>query len=317
VQGGILIVTVELCDTHSEGVVWSERYRGEVAGVHELRAQIAQAVVAALEVHIPLNEARRALNSPRNLDAWSAYHLGLRQMYQFTREGAERAAAYFARALELEPGFARAHAGLSFTHHEGAFLRFAPDAADAAIQARACAERSLELDPLDPFCNLVMGRALWLSDDLEAGLPWLDRAVEINPNYAQGQYSCAFTRAFLGEGVRGRDQVDAALQLSPLDPLRYGMLGVRAFSHMTMNEVDQAALWGERAARAPHAHPLVELIAAVGHGLNRDDARAEAWARSALARQPGLSAADFLAAFPFRDPATRSHVTQTLARLGL
>jgi tetratricopeptide (TPR) repeat protein len=264
-----------------------------------------------------LNEARRALNSPRNLDAWSAYHLGLHHMYRFTRDGAGLAATYFTQALELEPSFARAHAGLSFTHHEGAFLRFAPDTAEAAMLARRCAERGLELDPLDPFCNLVMGRALWLSGDLEAGLPWLDRAVEINPNYAQGQYSCAWTRAILGQSAAGRDQVDAALQLSPLDPLLYGMLAVRAFSHMALAETDQAALWGERAARAPRAHPLIELIAAVGHGLNGDDARALAWAKSALARQPSLKASDFLAAFPFRDRDMRRQVFSTLERLGL
>jgi TolB-like protein len=317
IAGKAITVTVELCDTHSGGVVWIERYRGQVDAVHEIRAQIAHAVVAALEVQIPLNEARRALNSPSNLDAWSAYHLGLHHMYQFNREGAGRAAGYFTQALELDPGFARAHAGLSFTHHEAAFLHFAPDTLGTAAMARRCAERSLELDPLDPFCNLVMGRALWLSGELEAGLPWLDRAVEINPNYAQGQYSCAWTRAILGMGVQGRDQVDAALRLSPLDPLRYGMLGVRAFSHIALGEVGEAVIWAERAARAPRAHPLIELIAAVAHGLVGDDARAAPWVRSALARESGLTAADFLAAFPFRDPITRGQISRILARLDL
>jgi hypothetical protein len=86
---------------------------------------------------------------------------------------------------------------------------------------------------------------------------------------------------------------------------------------MALAETDQAALWGERAARAPRAHPLIELIAAVGHGLNGDDARALAWAKSALARQPSLKASDFLAAFPFRDRDMRRQVFSTLERLGL
>lgn len=315
IAAGGLTVRVELCETGDGSVLWSERYRNEVGAVHEIRQEIICAVVAALELQIPLAEARRALRTPENLDAWAVYHLGLGQMYQFSRSGAARAATLFAKAVDLEPGFARAFAGLSFAHFEEAFLRFACDRGAAALSARRFAERSLELDPLDPFCNLVMGRAAWLTGDLEGALPWLDRAVELNPNYAQGKYSGAWTRTLLGEGGTGRTLTDAAMSLSPLDPLRYGMLGVRAFSHIVLDEPAEAALWGERAARAPHAHPLIELVAAVGHGLNGDDESARAWATSARMRQPGIGVADFLEAFPFREAALRDRISDTLRAL--
>jgi TolB-like protein len=316
-ETGRLTVSVELAETAHGGIVWGERYRTDVAGVHEIREEIARAVVSALELQIPLAEARRALTTPSNLDAWATYHLGLNQMYRFDRSGIESAAALFARAIELEPGFARAHAGLSFAHFQGAFLRFSGDRAEAAGAARRLAEQGLELDPLDPFCNLVMGRASWLTGDLEGALPWLDRAVELNPNYAQGKYSSAWTRTLLGEGLEGQALTDAAIGLSPLDPLLYGMLGVRAFSHIVLDQPGEAASWGERAARAPRAHPLIELIAAVGHGLNGDTDRARAWATSARLRQPGIGTQDFLEAFPFRGTDARDRVSQTLNALSL
>jgi TolB-like protein len=314
ITGRRLRVSVELSDTDDGAIVWSEAYRGEIGAVHEFRAGIVTAVVAALELQIPLTEARRALSAPRNLDAWAVYHLGLAQMYRFDRDGADRAADLFQQAIAREPGFARAHAGLSFTHFEGAFLGFAADRTAATERACRCAEAGLALDPLDPFCNLVMGRAAWLSGDLEAALPWLDRAVELNPNYAQAKYSNAWTRTLLGEGAKGQSMVDAAVVLSPLDPLLYGMLGVRAFSHIVLDEPAEAARWGERAARAPRAHPLIELIAAVGHGLNGDEARADAWAASAVARAPSLRRRDFFEAFPFRDAATRARIDRVLRR---
>jgi hypothetical protein len=62
---------------------------------------------------------------------------------------------------------------------------------------------------------------------------------------------------------------------------------------------------------------LIELIAAVAHGMNGDEARAMAWARSARARRPGLAAADFLQAFPFRDPVARGLISEALRRLDL
>ena len=312
-----IVVTVELCDTNDDGVVWSECYRGDIGAVHEIRAEISHAVVNALELQIPLNEARRALKAPENLDAWSAYHLGLHHMYQFSHDGNQRAASFFEQAIEREPGFARAYAGLSFAHFENAFLHFTDDAAEAARLAQRYAALSVEHDPLDPFCNLVMGRVSWLNGDLDASLPWLDRAIGLNPNYAQGKYSAAWTKTLLGQCVEGQTLVDAALELSPLDPLRYGMLGVRAFSHILLDQPAEAAYWADRAARAPRAHALIEMIAAVAHGMNGDDKQANFWARSALNRHPGLAASDFLQAFPFRDPTTRKRISETLTRLNL
>ena len=312
-----MTVTVELCDTDTNGIVWSESYQTGVGAVHEVRAEIVRAVVNALELQIPANEARRALKSPENLDAWSAYHLGLHHLYQFNREANGRAMALFEQAIAKEPGFARAYAGLSFAHFESGFLGFADDAGQAAALARRFAEQSLEHEPLDPFSNLVMGRAALLRGDVEGSVPWLDRATELSPSYAQGKYSRAWASTMLGDGADGQALVDAALQLSPLDPLLYGMLGVRAFSHMALDQREEAALWAERAARAPRAHPLIELIAAIAHAMNGDDVRAGAWARSALNRRPDLKGADFLKAFPFQDPVTRQRISETLVRLNL
>ena len=109
---------------------------------------------------------------------------------------------------------------------------------------------------------------------------------------------------------------DAAVALSPLDPLYYGMLSVRAFAHIVTGETDKAAHWAERAAAAPGAHCLIAMIAAAAHGLNGNDAKAKDWAASARRRTPDLNSAAFLRAFPFRDPAIRKTVTQTLGRYG-
>jgi TolB-like protein len=318
VDAGAMTVAVELCETDHGGVVWSERFRSDVEGIHEVRERIVQAVLAALELQIPLHEANRAgLTAPGSLDAWSAYHLALRHMYRFSRRGNALAASLFEEAIAREPGFARAHAGLSFIQFENAFLGFTADPAGAGTLSRRCAEKGLEHDPLDPFCNLVMGRVFWLHGDLEGSLPWLDRALQLNPNYAQARYSRAWAETLLGQGAAGQASVDAALQLSPLDPLAYGMLGVRALSHLMLDEPMQAAEWADRAARAPGAHALVEVIAAVCHKLNGDDALADAWAGSARRRRPDLTSSEFFQSFPFREGSARKRFSEGLSRLGI
>jgi Flp pilus assembly protein TadD len=304
-----------LSDTHDKGVVWSDRFRVAIGAVHEIREEIVRAVINALELQIPLNEARRArLKAPSRLDAWSAYHLGLQHMYRFNKADNAIATSLFERASTMEPEFARAYAGLSFTHFQDAFLGYSGDTEKATKLAEYYSAQCLERDPIDPFGNLTMGRAHLLRGDLEGCLPWLDRANTLNPNYAQAKYSRAWTRSLLGDAASCQTDVDAALALSPLDPLLYGMLGVRSFSHMVLGEPAKAVEWAERAARAPSAHVLIELIAVVAHGLNGDDREARAWAESARKRSPNLTKADFLRAFPFREQQTRARVLQTLER---
>lgn len=317
VHGAAMTVSVELCDTQDRGVVWSDRFHGAFGAVHEIRDDIVRAVIDALEIQIPLNEVRRArLKPPEQLDAWSAYHLGLHHMFRFRNEDNQVATAFFERAVALEPRFARAYAGLSFTQFQNAFLRYTPDVAEAARLAHHFAERCLELDPLDPFGNCTMGRAVLLRGDLDGSLLWLERANLLNPNYAQARYSRGWTESLLGRAAESRANVDAALARSPLDPLVYAMWAVRAFCHMGQGEVAEAAETAERAARSPGAHALIEMIAVAGHGLNGDDARASAWVRSVRARAPELSAAEFFRAFPFRDRATQARLAETLARFG-
>lgn len=316
VAGGRLAVTAELVDARDDGVVWSDRFAERLDAVHEIRERIAAAVLTALELHIPAHEARRArLTSPENLDAWQAYHLGLSHLFRFSREDNAKAAHLFGQAIARQPGFARAHAGLSFTYFEDAFLNFAPDTPGAARNAMRLAEQSLEQDGLDPFCNLVMGRAFWLTGELETGLLWLERSISLNPNSAQGRYARAWTEAMLGDGGNGRAGADCALALSPLDPLAYGFRGVRAFSHLMLDERDAAARWAEQAARSPGAHALIELIAAATQALNGDEARARAWAQSARRRAPNLSVEEFFTAFPMRRNDVRGRIAAALESL--
>lgn len=316
ISGGTLSISVELSDTGDRGIVWADQFRGSIDAVHEIRERIIAAVTSAIEVRIPDHEAQRALlRSPEQLDAWSAYHLGLRHMYRFNRSDNEIAAGLFTRAIGLEPEFARAYAGLSFTHFQTAFLRYENDS-DSARRAERYAAACLERDPLDPFGHFTMGRALWLNDDLEGSLPWLAQANALNPNYAQARYSTGWAEALLGSADASHRNIDAAITLSPLDPLVYGMLGVRALSSLTLDDAPQAAQWAERAARAPGAHPLIEMIAAAAHGLNGDHAVARRWAASARARASYLDISDFLRAFPFRDSPTRVRVSGMLTRLG-
>jgi TolB-like protein len=314
VQGRRFAVSVELVDTRDAGVVWAERFDNALADVHRVREEIRSSVLAALELRIPEHEAELArLNVSEDLDAWSAYHLGLQHVYRFNRHDNAAAAGLFTRAIGRDPAFARAHAGLSFVHFQTAFLRHTDDLAGEVGLARRFAERAVELDARDPFVNFAMGRTHWLSGDLEAALPWLERATALSPSYAQGIYARAWTETLAGQALVGRRHVDIAMRLSPLDPLHYGMLGTRAFSHLVLGEDAGAAHWAERAARAPGAHVLIAMIACAAQALAGNEAASSDWAANVRDRNPALTRADFFRSFPMKSEDARARVSAALA----
>jgi TolB-like protein len=317
IAGRALRVTVELADTRSGEVVWGERFACDIGDIFDVRSRIVGSIVSALEIQIPLNEARLArLRGTENLDAWSAYHLGLQHMFRFNREDNARASVMFERALAEDPGFARANAGLSFTHFQNAFLRYTGDPAAEAVAARRFAERSVEIDPIDPFVNFNMGRVHWLEHDLDGSLGWLRRATTLSPNYAQGVYARAWTDTVSGRGGEGQANADLAMALSPIDPLLYAMLGTRALSHLVRGDGTEAASWADKAARAPGAHVLIAMIAVIAHALNGDDEKAAAWATNVRSRDAKMTQSEFLRSFPFAQEATRRSISKALAQYG-
>lgn len=315
--GRRLAVSVELVDTRDGGVIWGDRLGGSLDDVHRIREDIRTRILAELEIRIPMHEAELArCTVTEDLDAWSAYHLGLQHMFRFNRADSRTAASLFRQAISNAPGFARAHAGLSFIHFQAAFMHYTEDRAGETTLARRFAERALELDPIDPFVNFTMGRSFWLEGDLQGSLVWLERATSISPNYAQGIYARAWSETLAGKCAKGREHIDLAMRLSPIDPLYYAMLGTRAFTHMVQGEDAEAAAWAERAARSPGAHVLIALIAAVAHSLHGDAPRAGYWAADVRARQPAMSREDFLRAFPIDSDAARLRIANALVALG-
>ncbi|WP_292294051.1 hypothetical protein [Marivita sp.] len=312
-----LAATLELVDAGSRQVLWADRLESPLEGIDDLRSRIVAHLVTALETHIPFNEARIAKQThSEDLDAWANYHVGLRHLYRFTAADRALARTCFERAASAEPGFARAHAGLSFTSFLSAFLRLNPDTAAATDAARRHAERALELDALDPFANFTMGRSFWLTDQPEVAADWLSRATTLNPNYAQGFYASAFTTMLTGDAKATARALDTSLHLSPLDPLLYGVHGVRAQMLMQLKDYEAAAAWGDRAATQPGAHYLIGMIALAANGLAGRRERTAQLRQDIRQRKPDATAADYFSAFPTRHASSRALIAAELARQG-
>lgn len=317
-QGKQCAVSVELSRAADSKVIWAERFTTAVTEIMHMRSPLAGEIAGALEPRIQLSEAMQAAKVPtEHLNAWAAYHRGLWHMYHFNSRHNAQAADLFSRAVALDPGFARAHAGLSFTHFQNAFLGFSPNAADETRRAREHAMKCMELDPLDPFVNLTMGRVEWLSGNLELSLPWMERSIALSPNYAFAIYNSALVGTLLGDGASNEGKVAKAISLSPIDPLNYAMLATRALTHCVRGNYPTATEWAERALRSPNAHVQIYAIAAIANELSGNRSRAADHVAQIRRMRPDYERAAFRSYFPFPEGDTRRKVEEALHRLGL
>lgn len=317
-SGKDCLITIELCQTDSGNVIWADSIATASGELMHMRSKLAARIVGALEPRIQLNESMMAAKVPtEQLGAWAAYHRGLWHMYRFNLHDNTAASSLFSRAIALDPSFARAHAGLSFTHFQSALIGYSPDVDTEKRKARQYADRSMELDPLDPFVNLTMGRVEWISGNLEESLGWMERSISLSPNYAFAIYNSALVGTLLGDGETNEIRVAKAMALSPIDPLGYAMLATRALTYAVRGDFPTAAKWANRAVRAPNAHIQIFAIAAFSNELAGDAQHAQALINHVRILNPGFTSADFLKSFPLPPGRVRSQVAQSLARLGL
>lgn len=260
---GHLAVQVELAEVRTGRIVWADILSHSIDDAFLVLDEIGNRIVATVASEIETVERNRAiLKAPNSLDAWEAHHRGLWHMYRFNKQDNDAAQAFFAQALSIDPTFARAYAGLSFTHFQNAFQGWTERHGEVDHALRA-AGQGLMIDDRDPAAHLAMGRALWLRGSYDQTLRELETSVDLSPNFAMGHYTLGFVHSQAGDPETAIAATDQSRRLSPYDPLLFGMLGSRAMALIRLGRFDEAAVAGVNAASRPNAHAHIAAIAAL------------------------------------------------------
>jgi TolB-like protein/Flp pilus assembly protein TadD len=275
-HGDRVRLAADLVSCESGRQLWSETYDLPLADVLEVQRAMSEQIAAAIEPELARLEREAAVRRPPvSLGAWDCYQRGLFHLWGFTQPGLAEAEAMFRRAIELDPGFARAHGGLAYVLLQETVVGDR-EAREARLAEALQASRSaVGLDGQDCMNLCVLGRVHAFRHDYEEAIALLEEAVALNPSFAQAHFALGCTKVWSGRAREGIAHVDRAAQLSPRDPHLSSFHATRALAHIDLHELTEAAESARRATRVPNAKswPHMMLVAALGLMGREEEAR--------------------------------------------
>ena len=281
--GARVRVTGQLVNCKEGSHVWAERFDRDLTDIFAIQDEITHAIVDQLKIKLlPAEKKSIGQNSTDNVDAYTYYLRGRDFFYRHSKRYFELARRMFAKAVELDPGYARAYAGIAdcdawlhLTYQVDLRVESIVEIADKALaldpnlsephasrgtaltaagkfeEASREFERALELDPDSFGAHFLYARSSLLTGNLERAARLLERAGEILPgNY---QPPCMLIQLYRSLGqpekikqaaLKGIPLAEQELILHPEDP-RPAHFGVTAL--IETGQYDRAREWISRA----------------------------------------------------------------------
>ena len=288
--GNRLRITAQLVETHSGHSVWAERYDRQLEDVFAIQDEIAQNIARALRVMLTETEKRAIAKAPTaNVQAYDYYLRGRQFFYQFRQKGFEFARRMFGRAIEIDPGYALAFAGVADCC---SFLYMYYDASQInQKEADTASRKALELDPDLAEAHASRGLAVSLNNRYEEARQEFETAIRLNPKLFEAYYF--YARACFAEG-KLEDAARLFEEASRVNPDDYQSIALVSSvyaglgRHRDSEDANRRSL--QVIEKHMELHPEDVRARYLGAGALcqlGEKARSKEWADKALAMDPG------------------------------
>ncbi len=302
-------INAQLIDAVNGSHIWADRFDRDLADIFLLQDEVVGKIVSALAGALP---SARALPKRRAIDI-EAYDLFVRgrSLAMLSLQDARAARPLLAKAIELDPGFAEAHAWLAMSHHFG-WMYFGEAEEEHRMLARSAARRAVSLDPENADAHIVLGFLRGYEGELSEGVAEVEMGLRINPNHARGWLMLADLRVSEGRAAEGIDCARNCFRLNPHPEGSYYWL-FGWVQYAAGRYQDAVETLRHKSARGPGVHRT--LAAALAQLGRMTEAREEA--RKFLSELPDFSARQWGSTHPFRNDADRQHFIDGYVKAGL
>jgi adenylate cyclase len=305
-------INVQLVDVDTGEHLWAERFDANEDEIFVMQDHIVRSIAAQLSGRLQIADLEKASRKPPNSMAAYDYVLRGHALPIGVPEAEAEARSLFQKAIDIDPGYARAYASLGGYH----IFEWSRDLATSAAtldQSLELTKKAVALDDRDDFCHAMLGRAHMFRRDHELADYHFQKALSHNPNSPFLLAALGILHGFRGDPQRGLDYFREALAIAPhFDPTWYWRN--RAVVHFIAHEYKEAI---EGFRRSPIQPDWVEAYLAASHAHLGYMDRARKHAVAALNLTPRLTIQVLLAIDPFRRPEDAEHLANGLRKAGI
>ena len=213
--GNRVRITTQLIDAASGGHLWAERFDREVQDILTVEDDVVRRILAVLQVKLTAPDAvRTGHEGTRSLEAHDCLLRGLERFWLSSQQSVEQARAYFARAVDLDPTYAAAHAWLARALAFGWIMYWDPRP-DGIDEAHEHARLAVDLDPRLPQAQSILCWVqLWRTQG-EAAVAAGRKAVAIDTNDADAHLFLSSALCGSGRGEEALHYIEKGMRLNP------------------------------------------------------------------------------------------------------
>lgn len=313
-DGTALRLHVRLLDVDAGRQLWSQRFEREVRDLFAVQDELVRSILEQLPIKVSQAEvASLARRYTRDIAAYEHYLRGQAAVQVRGREQNHLARKWYWAAIELDPAFSRAYAGLAMTYALAYQMGWDDEAAlGRAVEFAATAE---QMNPAMPEAHWVLGFVETQRRRHADAIGHLQRALHLNPSYADAYALMGGIKTYTGQPAEGVSLLRTALRLNPDAGSLYFLLLGRALYFLGDHEQARVNLEHALARNADNVEARVYLALVQGQLGDREGA---AWqAVEIRVVEPTFSANRWLATYPMTDQRQKDRLAQALLPLGL
>jgi TolB-like protein/DNA-binding winged helix-turn-helix (wHTH) protein/tetratricopeptide (TPR) repeat protein len=217
-DGDRVRVSVQLIQVSNEKSLWTETFHENISDIFAFQDTISRKVVSALSLHLTPQQERN-LSAPGTTDhsAFQAYQMGIYFWNKRRKEDLFKAVDYFQQAIENDPNYAEAYAGLADSYSMLGFYGFA-DVSEMSEKSREAAEKALSLNESLGAAYLALGNTEIINNNFSKAKELLERAIVLSPYNASTHQRYGFVLLALKRLDEAVQEMRLAQRYDPLSP---------------------------------------------------------------------------------------------------
>ena len=235
--GNNVRITAQLIDSRTDVHLWSEIYDRNISDIFSIQSEVAQSVARELKATLTSKEKGQIeKNQTSSVIAYNLYLQGRFFWNKRTEEEQKKSIEFFEKSVALDPNYALAYAGMADAYFILTWRGWLPNP-EGYIRAKGFALQALEIDNNLAEAHTSLGWLLFWSEwKWEEARKELNRAIELNPNYANAHQAYSELLDILRQDKAAREQLNLALELDPLSPAMNGLNGLHYYNEGKLKE---------------------------------------------------------------------------------